>query len=177
MLGRFRRHEDVRPRARSLFEAIVGAARNPLFHTRFHVADTVDGRFDLLTLHVFVAMEALKKRGEAGERIGKELATVTFTMFDEALRELGVSDMGMARRIKAMANAFYGRLQAYGAAASDAEMEAALLRNLYRGDGARAAEASVLAHYIQGTRLKLAAPDGGVALMAGDIDFGSVPEL
>ena len=76
--------------------------------------------------------------------------------FDEALREQGVSDMGMGRRMKAMANAFYGRLAAYGAAKDDEELAEALARNVWRG-AAVDGPARALAAYVQSARAALAA--------------------
>jgi cytochrome b pre-mRNA-processing protein 3 len=175
MLRRFRRAGKPAGTARRLYDAIVARAREPIFHTRFAVPDSLDGRFDLLTLHAFVVMETLRSLGPAGERLGSELASIIFAGFDDALRHLGVSDFGMGRRIKAMANAFYGRLEAYGSAPEEPELAAALLRNLYRGDEGRRVETAALAHYIFGARQNLRNQAG--LLVEGRADFGPLPVL
>src|SRR5882762_4861308 len=134
MLRRSRRAEPAVPPARRLYDLLVARARNPIFHTSFAVPDTIDGRFDLLTAHAFLVLDALKSQGQPGGKLGTELASVIFAGFDEALRELGVGDVGLSRRMKALAGAFYGRLEAYRAADSADLLAPVLLRNLYRGE-------------------------------------------
>nr|TFG55224.1 MAG: hypothetical protein E4H34_00900 [Hyphomicrobiales bacterium] len=159
-----------------MFRAIAIQARLPDFHGRFAVPDTIDGRFDLLTLHGFLAMEGLKSSGKKGEMIGTHLATAIFESLEEALRELGVGDMGISRRIKAMANAFYGRLSAYSSAQGESGMRDALLRNLFRGENNREREAFLLAHYVLGSLEQLTKPEGHEALLKGQIRFAVLPE-
>src|SRR5207248_1301977 len=159
--------------ARRLYTGLVTRARDPIFHTRFAVPDTIDGRFDLLTLHAFLILDAVTSQGLAGAKLGTDLTSVIFAGFDEALRELGVGDFGLSRRMKAMAGAFYGRLEAYRAAGTPAALAQVLTRNLYRGDAARAREAAGLAHYILSARCHLAGRTA--ALLQGDVDFGPPP--
>src|SRR6266436_2971048 len=169
MLGRTRRPEPALPVSRRLYDVLVARAREPIFHTAFAVPDTIDGRFDLLTLHAFLVLDAFKSLGEAGDNLGTELASVIFAGFDEALRELGVGDFGISRRMKALAGAFYGRLEAYRAANSALSLSPILLRNLYRGETARAHEAAMLAHYMLSARGALM---GHAAdLLQGSADF------
>jgi cytochrome b pre-mRNA-processing protein 3 len=169
-----RRADKTRSAARALYLALTIRARSPVFHSGFLVPDTIDGRFDLLALHAFLVMQALKSQGSAGAKLGGELADVIFLGFDEALRELGVGDLGLSRRIKAMANAFYGRLEAYGGAQSEEALAAVLFRNLYRGNDERSREAARLAPYIMRARRHLS--EHGVELLQGNIDFGPLPE-
>lgn len=169
----FRWADKTRSAARELYVSLTLRARAPVFHSGFLVPDTIDGRFDLLALHAFLVMEALKSHGPAGAKLGAELANLIFAGFDEALRELGVGDLGLSRRIKAMANAFYGRLEAYGAADSEQALAAALLRNLYRGNDERSGEAARLAPYIMRARRHLS--ERAVELLRGSIDFGPLP--
>jgi cytochrome b pre-mRNA-processing protein 3 len=170
------RRKAARPAAKSLHSTIVERAREPVFYRALKVPDTIDGRFDLLTLHAFLVMEALREQGERGEILGTELATEVFGGFETALRELGVSDMGMSRRIKATADAFYGRMQAYAGALSQESMATALIRNLYRGDTTRLREAALIAAYVQRAREALGSEDGGTTLLSGAADFGAPPK-
>ncbi len=94
-----------------------------------------------------------------------------FTAFDEALRDLGSGDMGIPRRIKAMASAFYGRIAAYESAPSEQAMREALSRNVYRGTEGVAGEAQALAHYVFSARNSLERSD----LAKGEADFGALP--
>jgi cytochrome b pre-mRNA-processing protein 3 len=173
MLPRFRRAPKAADAARRLYDAIVSRAREPIFHTDFAVPDTLDGRFDLLTLHAFIVMEALKSLDPAGGTLGTELASLIFAGFDDALRQLGVSDVGIGRRIKAMAGAFYGRLEAYGAAPAERDFADALLRNLYRGDETKRPETAGLTHYV--SRIRHDLQTQAHLLLEGRIDFGPLP--
>src|SRR5712671_5298762 len=173
MLRRTRRPEPALPVSRRLYDVLVARARAPIFHTAFAVPDTIDGRFDLLTLHAFLVLDALKLLGEAGDNLGTELASVIFAGFDEALRELGVGDFGISRRMKALAGAFYGRLEAYRAADTADELAAILLRNLYRGETARAPDAAALAHYMLSARKHVIGQAAN--LLQGMCDFGPLP--
>lgn len=174
----FRRFLGADPKAqaaRALYDALVARSRAPIFYTAFAVPDTIDGRFDSLTLHAFAVMAALKSLGPEGEKLGTDLASVIFAGFDESLRELGVGDFGISRRMKAMGGAFYGRLEVYGGAASKTALAEAILRNLYRGEAPHRPEAEAMAHYIGLVRQALLAQTG--ALLQGKPDFGPLPEI
>jgi cytochrome b pre-mRNA-processing protein 3 len=158
------------PDASALYSVCVGRARAPIFYTRLEVPDTIDGRFDLVTLHASLVLEALNDSG-LDEELGTPFVTLVFAGFEEALRELGVGDFGMARRIKAMADAFYGRLDAYARAMQDEDaLRAALLRNVYRGDEARESAAGELARYAIA-----AGANASLSLKEGALDFGPLP--
>ncbi len=149
--------------------ALVSRAREPVFFTRFNVADTLDGRFDLLALHAWLLLDRLRQTGQGD--LAQGLTDAIFLSFDEGLRDLGTGDMGMGRRIKAMADAFYGRMQAYSASGDLASMAAALARNLYRGAEGRDVQSAALAHYIFSARDHLARGD----MSEGQVDFGPLP--
>jgi cytochrome b pre-mRNA-processing protein 3 len=153
----------------SLFAALVKRAREPVFYTRFNVADTLDGRFDLLALHAFLLLERLREAGEGD--LAQGLIDTIFLSFDEGLRELGTGDMGIGRRMKVMADAFYGRMQAYQASGDSAALAAAVHRNLYRGAEGREVQSEAMAQYMLQARERLAQSEIG----AGPADFGPLP--
>lgn len=159
--------------ALDLYRAMVARAREPIFYRELAVRDSIDGRFDLLTLHAFLVFDALKGQGPVADELGSKLADMIFTGFDEALRELGISDFGMSRRIRNLADAFYGRMHHYGLAQTGPELAAAVQRNLYRGHEERGREAAAMATYMMKARdsLKRDVP----ALLAGKPDFGPIP--
>ena len=99
-----------------------------MFFAAFGVADSMDGRFDMLAFHAWLVLAELKG-GEAAQ----SLTDTIFTGFDEAMREQGVGDIGIGHKLKAMAKAFYGRMAAYDGAKSEEELAAALAQNLWRG--------------------------------------------
>jgi len=170
MLNLFSRGNTDKATAGSLYTAVVTRAREPVFFVTFGVSDTLDGRFDLLTLHAWLVLDHLGK-DSAHAGLAQAFVDRVFVGFDEALRELGAGDMGMGRRMKKLADAFYGRLKAYcEAAQSDAPQEAmadALTRNLYRG--AEVALAAPMAAYVLKAKQHLSlTPEGAV-------DFGALP--
>jgi cytochrome b pre-mRNA-processing protein 3 len=170
LLGFNWRENPAKRAAEALHGAAARRAREPIFHTEFAVPDDLDGRFDLFTLHAFLVLEWLKS-ADPGGVIGHHFVELVFDRFQSALREMGATDAGMSRRIKAMADAFYGRMAAYDAARDAEAMTNALLRNLYRGIP-RALEARTLAHHVLCARARLR----GQNPTSGEIDFGPLPE-
>lgn len=119
--------------AHALYVALVEQARQPAFYRDWQVPDSLDGRFEMIALHGFLVLRRLKPEGEAGKLLGQTLFDTIFADLDNQLREMGVGDLGVGKRIKVMAKAFYGRIAAYDSAlaASDTALEEALRRNLY----------------------------------------------
>jgi cytochrome b pre-mRNA-processing protein 3 len=157
MLDLLRKSAARRDLGRSLEEAVTARARSPFLFARMGVPDTVDGRFDMVALHAWLALALLKAQGET--EAAQALTDAVFVGFDEALREQGSGDMGMGRRMKAIANAFYGRLAAYDTAADAREMAEALARNVWRG-APLDEQARALAFYVEQTRAALAYENG-----------------
>ena len=122
-----------------LYTAAVRTARDPLLYDRFGAPDTVDGRFDLIGLHVFLLINRLQRAPKPGPQLAQAVFDAMFSDMDFNLREIGVSDMRIGKQIKAMWEAFHGRSQAYAAAldAGDGAMAEALARNVWRGEEAR----------------------------------------
>jgi len=131
----FGRRKKWGEKAHDLYEALVAQARSETFYLSGGVADTIDGRFDLVVLHAFLVMRRLSGQGEAAAELSQALFDLMFDDFDQSLREMGVSDMGISPKIKKMAKAFYGRVSAYDGSFADRDaLAAALGRNLYRGN-------------------------------------------
>lgn len=117
-----------------LYRAIVAQARKSDFYSRFGVPDTLDGRFDMIILHAFLVMRRLGRIGGEGPALSQALFDLLFADMDNSLREIGVGDLSVGKKVKLMAQAFYGRVEAYeaGLKASDpAVLRMALTRNLY----------------------------------------------
>jgi cytochrome b pre-mRNA-processing protein 3 len=150
-LRRLFRPDPVRDAANSLYLALVAQARLPDFYTDGEVADTVDGRFDMIVLHAFIVLHRLKGGGPVADRTGQALFDEMFMDMDRSLREMGVGDMGVGRRVRAMGKAFLGRVAAYEAALKGeaGALEAALGRNLYRNTEASEAARTAMAAYIR----------------------------
>jgi len=131
---------------------IVAAARRPILYEAMGAPDRVDGRFELLTLHAGLVLRRLAALGGVADEVAQDLVDSLFTHFDDTLREIGYSDIGVAKRLKTMGSAFYGRNAAYAAALDDsshAELATALARNVYGAIGSEAGpKAEALADYI-----------------------------
>ena len=153
---------------RTVYEAIVAAARHPVPFARWGVADDVDGRFDMISLHMFLILDRLK--GEYPE-FRQHLVDVFFMDMDRSLREMGVGDISVGKKVRKMAEAFYGRVAAYdaGLAESRSALMAALARNFFP-EGNRTGAAGKLADYMLAARVRLASLAADY-VTAGKIDF------
>jgi cytochrome b pre-mRNA-processing protein 3 len=159
-----------RRRVEQLYAAAVARARAPVFFARLGVPDTIDGRFDLLVLHAWLVLDRLRQGGP--QDLSQGFTDAIFIGFDEGLRDLGAGDMGIGRRMKKMADAFYGRLQAYGASGDLASMTESVARNLYRGAADGEHNAEIVARYALAARERLSHAD----MTTDDLDFGPLPE-
>ena len=131
---------------------IVAASRRPALYEALGAPDRIDGRFELLTLHAGLVLRRLAALGGLADAIAQDLVNSVFAHFDDTLREMGLSDIAVAKRLKVIAGAFYGRNAAYAAAldnGSAVNLVAALARNVYgAGDGKAAPKAEALAHHV-----------------------------
>ncbi len=122
-----------------LYAEAIRLSRRPDFFQKYGVADDVDGRFDALSLIVILVMRRLKSLDEDGKALSQDLFDTMFADMDLSLREMGAGDIGVSKRVRAMAEAFMGRLNTYVAAIDEYDREAfsaALVRNLFRGNEA-----------------------------------------
>jgi cytochrome b pre-mRNA-processing protein 3 len=142
--------------AETLYLAIVAAARQPEFYSELGVPDTVDGRFDLIVAHLYLVLARLKL--EAPTEC-QELTDFFFVDMDRSLREMGVGDLGVAKRVRQMAEAFYGRVKAYDLAfqKDDAALLEVVERNIYAG--AKSAQAESLVAKLKASRALVASQD------------------
>ena len=177
MFQRLLARNDPQAKIRSLYGAIVAQARVPAFYSRYGVPDTVEGRFDMVLLHVYLVWRRLSKAGEPGER---EAAQAVFDLFfqdmDESMRELGVGDLSVPRKVRAMGEAFYGRAGVYDAALAepqDDKLVAALKRNVF--SDAENSQAKPLAHYVRAADRALAA-QAASAVARGEVTFPAPEE-
>ena len=147
LLGR----DDDRAVVRPLYAAIVAEARQPFWYERGGVADSIDGRFEMVSAVLALVLIRMEALGVAA-REPSTLLTETFVEdMDGQLRQLGIGDIVVGKHIGRMMGALGGKLGAYRAALSgDAPLADALIRNLYRGETPdagtlQAAEAGLLA--------------------------------
>ncbi len=132
---------------------IVAAARRPTLYADLGAPDTFEGRFEMVTLHAALVMRRLMKHSGAGAELAHEIGDSVFRHFDVVLRETGLGDVAVAKRLKRMAEAFYGRSKAYAEGLDDPDQERlnrALARNVYGvADVALAPSAPRLAEFVR----------------------------
>ncbi|WP_371397629.1 ubiquinol-cytochrome C chaperone family protein [Fretibacter rubidus] len=158
--------------AERIYRTLMGAARNPAFYGADKALDNYDGRIDVLTLHLSVVLHALNDHAEQGKRLSQAIYEIMRDDFDVALREEGLSDTGVMKRIKPMIRLFYTRIKAYTdafiAGERKAALEAALRSGLLVDQGADFAPA--LADYTLAFRDNLNGKSlGDIALASFDI--------
>ena len=172
MLNFFSR-QRIDPTIERLYGAIVAQARDPVFYSAYGVPDTLDGRFDMLILHVALFFRRTKAEGDEVRTLGQAVFDRFCLDMDRSLREIGFGDTGVPRQMRRMGEAFYGRAAAYEAALAsldDAELSAALARNVYAADGSGAVSAGVLAAYVRQADAVLGGQDGR-AFLEGRLTF------
>jgi cytochrome b pre-mRNA-processing protein 3 len=154
----------------TLYGMIVAQARMPCFYRDYAVADTVNGRFDLIVLHLALVLERIA--AEPGLRaLGQGLFDRFWQDMDHNLREMGIGDLSVPKKMRALGEAYYGRTQAYRAAlaeTSDGALIAALARNI--DGGAKDDAASRLAAYMRLT-VRVLAAQPAERLAAGAVHF------
>lgn len=143
LIARLFRGADGRRRTiETLHRRINDAARAPGLYTHLAVPDTVEGRFEALCLHVILVLRRLNRLPAPAPDIAQDLVDSVFLHLDASLRELGVGDLGVSKRMKKLAAAFYGRAGAYDAAldvGDAAALRLALARNVLARDEPEAA--------------------------------------
>jgi len=172
----FGRSRDLHA-AHDLYAKIVAQARRAEFYEELGVPDTLDGRFDMVALHLFLVMHRLKGQGAQADARSRRLFEVVTSDFERSLRELGVGDQGIARRVTAMVGGVKGRVVAYDAAVAgdDRALEVALDNNLYGTVHEPDPQAlATMVAYVRSAVQALAAHPLD-ALLAGDVPFGDPP--
>jgi cytochrome b pre-mRNA-processing protein 3 len=147
----FRRNR-YRPQAYAAYTSIVEQARTPDFFVRLDVPDTLDGRYEMIALHMFLVLNRLKAEHESTEEFAQALFDAMFADLDRGLREMGATDIGVGKRVKEMATGFYGRIAAYdkGLDGDDETMAEALKRNLYGTVQPRGEAVAAVIRYMRG---------------------------
>lgn len=161
-----------------LYGAAVAAARDPAWYRELGVPDTLDGRFDMIALFAFLVIERMREEpGEEPPALAQAVFDAMFSDMDQNLRQMGVADLGVGKRVKRMWEAFHGRSTAYAQAlaqAGDEALVAALSRNVWRS-AEPVAGAARLAVAMRRARAHLAARPFS-ALRRGEASFPPAAE-
>jgi cytochrome b pre-mRNA-processing protein 3 len=163
------------PSIASLYGAIVAQARRPAFYQTYRVPDTVNGRLEMIMLHAVLVLRRLQDEPAGSRELGQGLFDRFCRDMDDNMREMGVGDLTVPRKMRRIGEAFYGRQAAYGvalAAPHDEDLAAVLGRNVFAGtserDGGARLGAARLATYSRQALHRLAAQDG---FERGEISF------
>ena len=154
----FRRRQPADDFASRLYERTAARARAPELFEGCGIPDTLDGRFDALALHAALVIDRLHREPD-GPALAQAFFDVMFRHLDLTLREIGVQDLGVGRRIKIMAEGFQGRALAYREALVGGPLPLAevLRRNAYGGrPPADAGKVAYLEAYVRGEAERLA---------------------
>ena len=149
-----------RPKERqgdALYALAVEQARQPAFYTVLGVADRIDTRFELYTLHVLILFLRLKGDGERGEVAAQKLFDTYISSLDNTLRELGVGDVSVGKKMRKLGESLYGRMNAYEGPLRAEDVDAlavSLAKNIFESADPETGRA--LARYAVASRQNLA---------------------
>ncbi len=161
LFGNSSKKQDRRTPAECLYAGAVRQARTPAFFGEGRIPDSVEGRFEALALHGFLVLHRLKREGDDSRALAQQFFDVMFADLDRNLREIGIGDLAVGKRIKLLAENFYGRIKSYENGLNDAgdALEWALARNLLMetalaksatGDAPLPPFATTMATYLRG---------------------------
>jgi len=175
MLKRLFKPKAAYAAGQALYAATVAQARSPALYLDLRVPDTPEGRFELYSLHVYLVLARLKAQGAAAAETSQVLFDTYLSGLDHGLRELGVGDLSVGKRMRKLGEAFYGRIRSYETALGQlpdrSALEALVARTVYAG--APDARTGLMADYLLRQRAALA--DQPVAsLCEGRIEWSSL---
>jgi cytochrome b pre-mRNA-processing protein 3 len=176
LLGLFTRKPHERA-GFALYGAAVEAARQPVFFAELGVPDTLDGRFDLVALHTgLLVCRIARDPDPRAKDLAQAVFDAMFADMDVNLREMGVGDLAVGKRVKRMWEAFHGRAQAYEVAlraGDEAGLAAALARNVWRGESPEDSAARLASIAVAADAALARVPFAD--LVAGRVAFPAVP--
>jgi cytochrome b pre-mRNA-processing protein 3 len=172
MLNRLFRGSPEREFGEALYAACVRQARDRALYETFAAPDTVEGRFELYTLHVVLLLDRLSAEGDSTKALSQALFDTFVKSLDHALREMGVGDLSVGRKMRKLGEAVYGRMKSFQAAVTALPDPGPLRDLLTRTVYAEAPhpEAQALAAYVIAQREQLAAQPSA-SLLAGRVEW------
>jgi len=154
----FKRKKANQALVESQYAHLTEAARTPVFYEAMGVPDTVMGRFEMISVHLLLYLRRTRSAGVVAESIAQEIVDAFFEDVDHSIRELGVGDMGVPKRMKKLARMFYGRMKSYSQALDDGDNAAlaqALRRNIHPEQPETAPSMQALADWMMRAARKL----------------------
>lgn len=153
VLERLFRPRQARIAGEALYAGLVDQARQPALYRDLGVADRIDSRFELYVLHLALLLNRLKGEGEAASETGQAVFDAFVGALDDSLRELGVGDLSVAKKMRKLGEAVYGRVVGYQNAVGDNDSVslAGLIARAVYSEEAPTAQADCLARYALST--------------------------
>ena len=148
----FSRSTSPRRIAAELYGDVVAAARAAVFYADLGVPDTIEGRYEMIVLHVVLLLRRMRQPGAEQKRLAQALVDFMAADLDRSIRELGVGDMSVGKFMKRLGEGLYGRAAAYDKALDDHDiraLEVAVLRNIFDGYNPGARILAIIAQYVQ----------------------------
>ena len=170
-----RERSKQRKIAHNLYFTTVNQSRNPKFFQELGIPDTLDGRFDLMILHVGLVLRRLRS-AENETTLSDALFSVMFDDLDQTVREMGVGDIRVGKKVKAMARAFYGRCKVYDQALDDNDLNGlidALRRNIYGQVSVNEEHLGILGNYVVEVSSQLSLQRDN-NLLSGEVIFPNI---
>jgi cytochrome b pre-mRNA-processing protein 3 len=173
MLNRLFKPRPAQSAGRALYARAVEQSRSPRLYQDLGAPDTVEGRFELYSLHVYLLLERLKGQGEPAAETAQALFDAYVKGLDDGLREMGVGDLSVGKKMRRLGEAFFGRVKSYEEAFATlpdrTALEALLVRTVY---AERESLAAALGDYVLAQKAHLAAVPLE-RLLAGDTDWSA----
>lgn len=113
MLNWLAKRADVARKAENLYGAVVAQARQPSFYVDFGIPDTLEGRYEMIVLHMFLLLERLREATPDDTRVSRALIERFVTDMDDCMREIGVGDLTVPKKVKQAAAGLYKRADSY----------------------------------------------------------------
>jgi cytochrome b pre-mRNA-processing protein 3 len=179
MLTWLKHRQDQRQKARSLYGSIVTQARSPRLYADWGVPDTPEGRFEMIALHLVLALRRLADAGPPGQELAVALTETFVGDLDDTLREMTVGDLAVPRHVKRAVAALHERHAAYGAAleaASDAALSAAIAARLAGAGAGASLDAARLCGYMKDAKRRLEGQPG-VEVLAGRLAWPQIEAM
>jgi len=167
------RFQSPRRIAAGLYGEAVAAARAPVFYADLAVPDTIEGRYEMIVLHVVLLLHRLRAPAAGQKRLAQALVDFMAADLDRSIRELGVGDMSVGKFMKRLGEGLFGRASAYDGALDNNDfqaLESAVLRNIFDGYEPGDRILATIARYVRAQNDHLA----GLAvekIAAGHVDF------
>jgi len=175
----FSRSTSPRRVAAALYSEVVTVARAPAFYAELGVPDTIEGRYEMIVLHVVLLLRRLRAPGANQKRLAQALIDFMAADLDRSIRELGVGDMSVGKFMKRLGQGLYGRAAAYDGALDNSDapaLEEAILRNIFDGYDPGDRILATFARYVQTQNDHLA----GLSIepiAAGHVDFLPIADM